>query len=281
MTEIRTLTPAEVDLAIDWAATEGWNPGLHDATAFRAQDADGFLGLFEGEDLAAVIAATAYGAGFGFLGLYICRPDLRGRGYGFKLWQAALERLGPRTLGLDGVVAQQDNYARAGFALAHRNIRFGGKSAAFPKIDGIGPIDMAALPAVLGFDRRHFLFDRPLFLEKWLAPPDGAALVARAEGEVFGYGVVRRCRHGHKIGPLFAVDEATAWALYGALSGAAHAADPGSDLFLDVPEPNEAARTLAAEAGLSPVFETARMYRGDAPGLPLARIYGITSLELG
>ena len=33
--------------------------------------------------------------------------------------------------------------------------------------------------------------------------------------------------------------------------------------------------------GLTPVFETARMYRGPAPALPLERIFGITTFELG
>ena len=36
--EIRTMTGAELDFAIDLAAAEGWNPGLHDADAFYAAD---------------------------------------------------------------------------------------------------------------------------------------------------------------------------------------------------------------------------------------------------
>ena len=57
-------------------------------------------------------------------------------------------------------------------------------------------------------------------------------------------------------------------------------APPGS-VFLDVPEPNAAAIAMAREAGMTPAFETARMYAGKAPDLPLAQIYGITSFELG
>jgi hypothetical protein len=38
---------------------------------------------------------------------------------------------------------------------------------------------------------------------------------------------------------------------------------------------------LAAQYGLAPVFETARMYCGPAPSLPLDQIYGITTFELG
>ncbi|WP_127091251.1 GNAT family N-acetyltransferase [Aquabacter cavernae] len=279
--EIRTLTPDEVDMAVEWAAGEGWNPALHDAQPFQAQDPEGFLGLFEGEALTACISAMTYGEVFGFIGFYICRPERRGHGLGLRLWQAAMERLGTRTIGLDGVVAQQDNYRTSGFVLAHRNIRFGGRPISLPGAGGVTPIERADFPALFGFDRAHFGFDRPGFLERWLVPPEGTALLARSGDAVTGYGVVRRAREGHKIGPLFAQDDDTARALYAGLSTAAHAAAPDAPLFLDVPEPNEAARTMAQEAGLSPVFETARMYRGDAPDLPVARIYGITSFELG
>ena len=55
----------------------------------------------------------------------------------------------------------------------------------------------------------------------------------------------------------------------------------GSAVSLDVPEDNAQAVELAVAAQLSPVFETARMYCGEAPGLPLNEIYGITTFELG
>ena len=64
-------------------------------------------------------------------------------------------------------------------------------------------------------------------------------------------------------------------------SGRSRPAQRAREVFLDCPEPNRPATDLAARYGLSPVFETARMYRGAAPALPLARIYGITTFELG
>jgi hypothetical protein len=33
--KIRPLTRAELDVPLDWAETEGWNPGLGDADCFR------------------------------------------------------------------------------------------------------------------------------------------------------------------------------------------------------------------------------------------------------
>jgi len=55
----------------------------------------------------------------------------------------------------------------------------------------------------------------------------------------------------------------------------------GEPLFLDVPEPNEAALALAARHGMREVFGCARLYHGPAPTLPLQQTYGITTFELG
>jgi hypothetical protein len=94
---------------------------------------------------------------------------------------------------------------------------------------------------------------------------------------VAGYATIRQCRTGWKIGPLFADDTARADLLFRQL-----AADAGTDpIILDLPEPNRAALDLAKAYNLSPVFETARMYRGVAPSLPIDRMYGITTFELG
>ena len=41
------------------------------------------------------------------------------------IWNAAMDSLAGRNVGLDGVVAQQDNYRKSGFRLAYRNVRFG------------------------------------------------------------------------------------------------------------------------------------------------------------
>ena len=58
-------------------------------------------------------------------------------------------------------------------------------------------------------------------------------------------------------------------------------AEPASAPFLDVPEANAAAVALAQRHGMWPVFETARMYTGDAPAIAMERVFGITTFELG
>lgn len=61
-------------LAMDWAAAEGWNPGLADAQAFAAADPEGFRGAERDGELLACISAVRTGEDFGFIGFYIARP---------------------------------------------------------------------------------------------------------------------------------------------------------------------------------------------------------------
>jgi len=279
---IRVMDRAEVDLAIEWAAREGWNPGLEDAAAFHAADPEGFL-ISEDADGTPVasLSAVRHGDGLGFVGFYIVAPARRGQGHGIAIWRAGLARLAGRVVGLDGVVAQQAAYRRSGFALAWRNTRHG---AADPRPVGVpadAPEVLAAaelgFDALAAFDAAHAGAPRPAFLRAWLTLPGHVALAAVRDGGIAGLGVVRPCRDGAKVGPLFAADGATARALFAALADRA----PARPLFLDVPGPNEDAAALAREAGLEPVFETARMYTGAPPAIPVDRVYGVTSFELG
>jgi GNAT superfamily N-acetyltransferase len=270
----------DLDLALDWAAAEGWNPGLSDAACFLAADPAGFLLAEAAGEPVGCVSAVRYGDRFGFLGFYIVRPGHRGQGHGLALWRAAMARLAPGTVGLDGVVEQQANYRRSGFALLHRNIRYGAPQPRAPRVVGAPPIRPATdLPfdALAAFDRRCFPAPRDAFLRAWLAAPGHIARIATGPGGLLGYGVLRPCREGSKIGPLFASDGATARGIFAALIGAA----PPGPVFLDLPEPNADAIAMATEAGMAPAFETARMYAGPAPSLPIASIYGITSFELG
>lgn len=273
------LTGADVALAIDWAAAEGWDPGLHDASCFAAADRTGFFAGWLGDVPVATISVVKYGTSFAFLGLYIVQPAYRGRGYGRALWDHALATASGRTVGLDGVVAQQDNYRRSGFALAYRNIRYRGTGTGTLVADPrIVPLARFAFAEVARYDRAFFPEAREAFLHAWLAQPGATALAVVRDGALAGYGVVRPTRAGFKIGPLFVDDTRDAPTLFEALAGHVPL---GRSLCLDVPEPNAAAVALAERHGMSPVFETARMYAGAAPDLPLARLFGVTTFELG
>ena len=275
---IRPMRPQEITLAIDWAAAEGWNPGLADATVFATPDPHGFfIGELDGAP-AATVSCVNYDANFAFLGFYIVRQDLRGRGYGLRLWQTAMAHAGTRVVGLDGVVDQQQNYRKSGFALAYANIRYGGSPGAPnttpPNVAALSDI---ALKSVVADDITVFPAPRPAFLRAWIGTPGHVGRALLRDGRLTAWGVIRPCRTGRKIGPLIADDRAGAEAVLTALL----ADVGGGEVFLDVPSPNTAAVALAEDFGLAPVFETARMYRGAVAPRRLDRIFGVTSFELG
>lgn len=277
--EIRQMSEAELNIALDWAGIEGWNPGLHDAACFYAADPGGFLiGVLDGEPIASIFAVK-YGAGFGFIGGYIVKPAWRGRGHGWAMWQAAMARLAGRNVGLDGVVAQQANYAKSGFRLAHRNFRYEGRGSGRP-MDACPTIPLSALSdeEIRRYDRSFFPEQRGRFLHQWARQRQHIALgVVGAQG-LAGYAVARPCRTGYKVGPLFADTPAVAEQLYASVLGKLALDVP---VFLDVPELNSAAVALAERHRMQRCFETARMYTREQPELNMDGQYGITSFELG
>ncbi|WP_314956410.1 GNAT family N-acetyltransferase [Bradyrhizobium cosmicum] len=276
--QIRNLRPEEVSLAIDWAAAEGWNPGLADAACFAIPDAKGFfVGEIDGQPVATV-SCVNYDDRFAFLGFYIVRSGYRGSGHGLRIWNAALAHAGARVIGLDGVVAQQDNYKKSGFGLAYANIRYGGIVAAPTK----PPADVVALDQIpFAFveadDATVFPARRSAFLRAWINTPGHVGRALLRDGKLAAWGVIRPCRTGCKIGPLVADGRMAAEAIVQALL----ASVGGGDISLDVPAVNREAIALAESLGLKPVFETARMYTGPIPPLRIDRVFGVTSFELG
>jgi GNAT acetyltransferase-like protein/acetyltransferase (GNAT) family protein len=275
---IRPMRPEDVALAIDWAANEGWNPGLADAACFATPDPQGFLiGELDGVP-AATVSCVNYDANFAFLGFYIVRQDLRRRGYGLRLWHAAMAHAGARVVGLDGVVAQQPNYGKSGFRLAYANIRYGGLLATPNRVSpDLVALSDVPLATVAADDSTVFPAPRPAFLRAWIGAPGHVGRALLRDGRLAAWGVIRPCRTGRKVGPLVADDRAGAEAVLSALL--AHGR--GGEVFLDVPSLNTTAVALAEDLGLAPVFETARMYSGAVAPLRLDRVYGVASFELG
>ena len=275
--DIQTLNLSQVGDLIGWAKAEGWNPGLDDAAPFIAADPKGFFGCFVDGRMAAGISAIRYNDRFAFIGLYICHPDFRGQGHGRALWDHALTSLGTRTVGLDGVPAQQENYARMGFVPAYRTIRWSGRVPALtPPSSDLVPVTPDLLPQIAALDAQAFPSQRRGFLDAWLSPPR-TALAICVDGAVRGYGALRRCHDGYKIGPLFAEDEEHAETLLTALAMRAGA----DEVHIDVPENQTVFSARLQRLAFTEGFVTARMYKGTPPRHDRHLVYGVTTLELG
>ncbi|MCJ8520011.1 GNAT superfamily N-acetyltransferase [Pseudorhizobium tarimense] len=273
---IRELTQDELGLLLEWARLEGWNPGLADAEPFHAADASGFLGCFNQEGMVAGISAVRYCQTYGFIGLYICHPDHRGKGFGKAIWEAGMDRLRGCTVGLDGVPEQQANYRRMGFETSYHTTRWTGQIVASkPVSGGCAAASPEILPQLLSYDASVFGKKRTAFLPSWLQEPR-KAFVRRRGGAITGYTVLRRCHEGFKIGPLFADGLSDAEGLMAACARETK----DQVLSIDVPETQTTFSHLLLTRGMSPGFTTARMYKGGKRSFD-PRTFAITTLELG
>ncbi len=246
---IRAMTRSELDALVEWAANEGWNPGRNDAQIFWDTDPEGFVAAELGGELIGGGSIVSYAGSFGFMGFFIIRPDYRGRGLGRRLWlhrrDLLISRLqAPAIIGMDGVFDMQGFYARGGFVLCNRDLRFEGVGAAAARAPMLVNLSEVPFAEVTRYDAAHFPAPREGFLKAWITQPGSRALGAVRDGVLRGYGVIRPCRQGFKIGPLFAADRDTAEALYCGLGDIA----PGEPMFLDVPENNPQAMGGAGAA---------------------------------
>lgn len=279
---VRNMTRNEVDELVSWAAKEGWNPGLNDTELFWQTDPNAYIAAELDSELIGGGAITSYDGKYGFMGFFIVKPEYRGRGFGNTLWHARKERLLTRlesgaAIGMDGVFNMQPYYAKGGFEFSHRDIRFQSTAKQTPVDDSIVPLSEVSFDEVTVYDQQCFPVPRLNFLQAWISKADSLALGAVINGNLIGYGVIRRCLEGCKIGPLFADDLNVAEKLFNALTNFA----PDESVYLDVPENNVDAIALAKRHQMEEVFGCARMYHGNKPTLADHKVFGVTTFELG
>lgn len=265
----------------DWALREGWNPGVGDLAVARACDPEAFVALREGNELVGGASIVSYGGKFGFVGLFILREDLRGRGLGGAFWDWFIARLKARlepgaAIGLDGVYRMTPFYERCGFTAAYRHIRMQGIASGATDADAVRSLEKL-LPDILALDAHYFPAPRDAFLRAWLGRAGTHVSGLYRESGLAGYGFARPCAEGFKIGPLFAADAETAGRILSDLM----AQIAGAQVQIDMPEANKAATALAAQRGFKEIFGCVRLYDGARPTLDVGGIFAVTSLEFG
>ena len=216
------------------------------------------------------------------MGLFIVHPTYRSSGIGKKLWyqrrDMLLSRLKPgSSIGMDGVVGMQAFYARGGFLMQFKSERYQRTGELFPADPAVVPISTDHLPEVLPYDTACFGVAREQFLLPWLQLPGSFSFLYSQNKVIRGFASMRKVIHGYKIGPLFADTPEIAESLYRACLSSA----PGQEIFLDTPVVNTSALRMAKKYGAEYVFECGRMYYGKPPELPIPKIFGVTSFELG
>ncbi|MDP3563363.1 MAG: GNAT family N-acetyltransferase [Methanoregula sp.] len=277
--KFRMMTKGEVAVAVAWAASEGWNPGLRDAACFAAADPEGFFCAEEDGKIVGTISVINYDDRFSFYGLFVVDPAYRARGIGMQLYRFAMRHAGARVVACDGVVAMVDKYQKdGGLFLHYNNARYEGVGKGTVPA-GLVPVGDVNFKELADYDAAHFPARREQFLRCWIGQKGHYGLAELdGDGKIAGYGVRRVCHKGHKIGPLFASDRATAERILDGLV----AGIPGEQFYLDIPVPNAAAVALVQDRKLMPVFYTARLYSTtDTFPIPVDEIFGVTTFELG
>ncbi len=273
---VRNMDLAEVEIAQYLAYKEGWNPGLSDGIVFYNTDKNGFFLAEHNNRVIGCISAVKYSIDFGFIGFYIVDNEYRKSPAGTMLALRALHYLKDINIGIDGVIPKVKQYENLGFKYAYKNYRFEGIGGSYKVHNCIFRASVIDFNEICEYDRNCFPADRKTFLEGWLNMVNSHSLVYY-DNKVCGYGVIRPCRKGFKIGPVFADNQFIAEELFKALSSKA----VDDIIYFDIPEVNPFAMELANKYDMKNVFATARMYSEYEPMIDYYKIFGITTFELG
>ena len=189
-----------------------------------------------------------------------------------------LKYIGNRITGIDGVLENVSKYERLGYVPCYKQIRYEWLGNATTKHDSsVVDVKTLSFDHLSAYDQKHFGAPRSNFLQAWIKQPNSFALAYVNKQQILGYGVIRKCFVGYKIGPLFAESPEIARTLLECLRSKINE----GPVFLDTSEVNPHAQALAKSYKMLPKFELIRMYRNGIPQLPLNNIYGVTTFELG
>lgn len=275
---IRSGCMKDCEFGMRLAVEQGWNPGIYDGEIIAMADPWGSFAAVVGGQTAGFISTPRFNDDFGFSGGLMVDPAFRNTGVAVALGMASLSYLNCRIVGCDSILPLQKNYEKRGFVAFYHNLRFMGQAKdGGPDSASIVDLKEMLVPDLFTYDRQMFPAPRPHFLLRWCFQPQSFSLGYVKDKKLAGYGVLRKSLQGYKIGPLFADSPVIAEELLNALASRV----AGETIFIDVPEVNQPALAITANLGMNVAFETCRMYLGGEPQVPLDRIFGITSNEIG
>ncbi len=259
---VRPLTDADIPLGMRLKASVNWNQTEADWRRVRQLDPlNSFVGQVDGEDLGTV-TGVAFGS-IGWIGLMLVDERARGQGLGKLLMQTALDSLTERgvvSIRLDATPLGQPLYEKLGFTADFALSRWSGVPAEKQSpLDGVSRLKLSMqLDQLAALDHQATATDRRALLAALLREQPPLAHVIETDGQLRATLLSRRGANATQVGPCTAID-----ADRGApLLRFALAQLVGQAVYVDIPDANEPARSIAAEYGLTVQRPLLRMTRG-------------------
>lgn len=285
---MRHMSMKDFELVRSWCIEEGWNLGLYDASAYYQADPNGHLLFLEKNLPVGSISLVKHSDTFMTIGPYIVKKEYREKGYGAEIWKNAKVNLksapNPNIL-LYSVPAQVHRYSHLNFKSQFTNQRWQLENHLKNdqiKNDGITPITPNLIKQVSHYDKKIFSASRQIVFSEMLTHENIKGFVIQNDNHVMGFGFIRPCIKGYRIGPLMAEDINTAKSLITALVNSVN----NRLIIIDSPAVNNERERLMKDLGFSRVEEsdTIAMISGPLPCNFLDNIdryYAIFSLEIG
>jgi len=282
-TRIRRLEERDIDAAIALTDLEAWGYTREDFRRLLALSPDGCFVAERDERVVGVLTTTTYD-GLAFLGAVIVVPELRGKGVGKEMMEAALAHLrktGVRTVRLNAYLNAIPFYERLGFQREYEVIRWHGPAGAGgERVRGVRPVRPADLTGLAQMDARYFGANRQILFARLAEEFSSTFLVAERGGRLSGFIAGNPSGDSCEIGP-WVVEPGSgriAEDLYWALINSAGA----SEVSFSGPSRNPALLEFVHKTRFKEVFRALRMWWGanEFPGDP-AGIWAAGGLEKG
>ena len=276
---LRRLGPADIEDCLALSDGAGWNQTADDWRFMLDQG----LGFGLAEDGAPIVASALvlpFGETLAWISMVLVDPDWRRRGLATRLMEHCLEACAERGYlpFLDATAAGAEVYAKLGFEGLFGITRWQAESPAMvaPAGPPLAPLRGPLPAAVSALDLAAFGADRSALLTMLLGRSDGRAFAGN-DGRS-GFVLARDGRRAWQIGPLVALDAASAQALL----TAALAGNREAPCFVDLCDGRDGLEALLKDAGFTKQrgFLRMRLGKGPAVGVP-EMLFAIAGPELG
>jgi len=279
--DMRVMREADIPFGMKLKNITKWNQLPADWKRFIGIEPKGcFVAVDEkGEDVGTV-STTSYGKKLAWIGMVLVPPERRRQGIGTALLKKAVQYLQERKLeviGLDATPMGNKLYITLGFWEDFGLERRQGQGRPVASA-GVEPMKKSDLGAAADFDELVFGVPRPNVLGMLFRDYPDLCWVAKSNGRITGYAMMRPGFNAHQIGPWVAVDPLVAEELF----KTALSAVPGKPIFLDVVVPNESAMAIVRKYNFELQRPFVRMFLGENKyPADTTKMFAISGVEKG